>query len=131
LLFDRLRERFIDQLADRPNVIGDPDRHCRGDPQGFVNSAQIEVRNEEPDSRYVVFKLLAEGVRQAGETPLLHPDRQVPAFDIRRANPPLIADQSMPPYPYYYAGRVSQRCIDRGLAVVLLDYLPVGAIRTE
>jgi hypothetical protein len=37
----------------------------------------------------------------------------------------------MPPYPYYYARRIAACGIDRRLAVVLLDYLGVGAIRPE
>ena len=59
-----------------------PDRHRRGDPQAFVDAAQIEVSDEQADSRNVVFELLAEDVRQASEPTLVHPDRQVPALDV-------------------------------------------------
>ena len=37
----------------------------------------------------------------------------------------------MPPHPYYYTWRISTRRVDRWFAVVLLDYLSIGAIGTE
>ena len=42
-----------------------------------------------------------------------------------------MTDQPMPPYPYYYPGRVPPRRVDCGFAMILLDYLSVGAICPE
>jgi hypothetical protein len=42
-----------------------------------------------------------------------------------------MADEPMPPYPYYYTGRAPPRRVDRGLALVLLDYLSIGASRSK
>jgi hypothetical protein len=42
-LFDRFGKRLADQFTYRPDMIRDPDRHSRSDPQGFVDAAQIEV----------------------------------------------------------------------------------------
>jgi hypothetical protein len=44
-------------------MIGNPHRHYWGNPQGLVKSAQIEVRNEQPDSGYMIFEFLREAVR--------------------------------------------------------------------
>jgi len=46
------------QLADRPDMIGDPDRHRRGDPQGFMNSAQVKMRDIEARRSDMVRQLL-------------------------------------------------------------------------
>ena len=58
LLFHRLGRRGINQLADRPNVIRDSHCHRRGDPQAFMDAAQIEVSDVEADGRDVVRQLL-------------------------------------------------------------------------
>ena len=47
----------VDHLADRPDVIGDPDRHCGSNPQALMNPAKVEVRNNQPDRVDLVFEL--------------------------------------------------------------------------
>jgi hypothetical protein len=39
-------------------VIRDPHRHCRGDPQAFMDPAEIEVNDVEADGGDVVRQLL-------------------------------------------------------------------------
>jgi hypothetical protein len=96
-----------------------------------MDSAQIEMRDVQAHGGDVVRQLLAETVCQPRKAPRCHPHAEIAALDIRRTDAALIADQPMPPYPYYYARRIAACGIDRRLAVVLLDYLGVGAIRPE
>jgi hypothetical protein len=49
-LFDRFGKRLIDQFADRPDVIRYP--HRWRNPQGFVNSAQVEMRDTDSPRRH-------------------------------------------------------------------------------
>ncbi len=57
-LFLGLRRRGVNQLADRPDMIGDPHRHRRGDPQGLMDSAHIEVCDVQAHGGDVVRQLL-------------------------------------------------------------------------
>jgi hypothetical protein len=61
----------VEQLANRPNVIGYPQGHCGRDPQRFMDPTQIVVRHEQCHGGSVVFELLAKAVGQPGE-PIPH-----------------------------------------------------------
>src|ERR1041385_4645090 len=51
-------QRRLDQIANRPHAISDPERHCRGRLQGFVSAAEIVERDMEADRRKVAIQLL-------------------------------------------------------------------------
>ncbi len=44
----------VDQLADRPHMIGEAKRNRRGGPERFVNAAEIVMRHIERDRRNVI-----------------------------------------------------------------------------
>ena len=65
-------------------MIREAERHCwrclmlRVRRQCLMRSAEIVERDIERDGGNVVFQLLAETVRQSGETPARHADRKLP-----------------------------------------------------
>ncbi len=131
LLFHRLGSRGIDQLADCPNVIRDPHRHRRGDPQAFMDAAQIEMCDIQAHGRDVIRQLFREPIGQSREPARGHADAQIAALDVGRAHLTLRADYPTTLYPYYYAGGIAPGRVDSRLAIVLLDDLAVRAIRPE
>ena len=43
-------------------MVGDAKLHCGRNPQGFVNAAQIVMRDVQGDRRLVVFQLLGKAI---------------------------------------------------------------------
>lgn len=60
-------------------------------------------RKEQPQRSLVVLPLLAETVRQPGESSNPHPDRQIGTLNVRGANPFLVrlAHLNRAAYPFY------------------------------
>src|SRR3990170_909081 len=79
--------RSRQQLANRPDVIGELGFHCRRDAQGLMHAAEVIPRHEDGDSCFLVIEFLAETVGQAREPSQVHPDSEIRPFDVRRRNP--------------------------------------------
>lgn len=78
--------RRLQQLAHRPDVVGNACFHRRRDAQLHVNPHQVVPGEMQAVCRPEVFPLLTEGVRQAREAAHTHADRQVLALDVRRTD---------------------------------------------
>ena len=55
-------------------------------PQRLMDAAEILVSGVERDGRSIVLELSAESICETREAPLLHPQGQILALDIRRAD---------------------------------------------
>jgi hypothetical protein len=60
--------------------------HRGCDSQGLVNAGEVVVDKVNRQRKPVVFDFLAESVCQAGKAPHLHPDREIVALGMARAN---------------------------------------------
>ena len=60
-------QRRVDQVANRPHAISDPENHRWRHPQGFMRAAQIVERDVQAHSGKVAIDLFAKAVRQARE----------------------------------------------------------------
>src|SRR5438552_12035615 len=78
--------RLCDQFRKVPHMISDACRHRRRHADRPVNPAEIVVGDPQPNHRPEVRQLLRETIRQPGESPHLHPERQVIPLDVRRAD---------------------------------------------
>src|SRR5208282_3596566 len=67
-------------------MVGNSRLHCGCDAQRLVNAAEIIVRKLNGVSRFQVVPFLTECVRQPGEPPHVHPEREILALNMRRAN---------------------------------------------
>ncbi len=72
-----LRQEF----RHRPYPIRDPRCHCGHHVDGAADAAKIVVGEVKREYRAEIFPLLAEGVRQAGETLALSAQRSVLTFE--------------------------------------------------
>ena len=82
----RLPARLGQQIADRPDPIGQPRFHRRGDAKRAVNAAKVVIGEVQADRGPVVLKLLTEAVGQPRESANLHSHREVLAFNNRCAD---------------------------------------------
>src|SRR5436190_2003008 len=73
-------------FLQRPNVVGKPSRHRRGDPERLMDTDEVVMDEVNRHGQPVVLELLGEGVRQAGEPAHGHPHREVAAFNVGRAH---------------------------------------------
>src|SRR5437879_12367252 len=67
-------------------MIRDASLHCRGHSQTGMNSAKMIVSEMQSNGGFQVEELFAESVRQPSEPPAHHPNRQILAFEVRRAH---------------------------------------------
>lgn len=58
----RIVEASGQKLADRPNLIGQPLRHCGRHAQCFMDATEIEMRDKQANGRNVVVSALAETI---------------------------------------------------------------------
>ena len=63
------RECRVQQVANRPNPVGDAERHGRRSPQGFVDAAHVLVPDVQAHGRRVVLELFRERIGEPGEPP--------------------------------------------------------------
>jgi hypothetical protein len=78
-LFDTLLA-LLDQphdICDLPKPIRHASSHCRGNPKRLVDADEVVEHEVKGNRRDVVFELLAESVRQPGESAHVHPHREV------------------------------------------------------
>ena len=82
----RIARRIIEtcgqQFTDRPDMIGNPERHSWRFADGFMHAAKIVMRDIQANGRNMMVKLLAETVRQSRKPPLLHAERQILPLDV-------------------------------------------------
>jgi hypothetical protein len=76
----------LQQFAYAPRVIGDPSGHRGRNAKRFVNPAEVVEREPAGQRCPVVLPLLTEGVGQSCKSSRTHTDREILAFDMRRAN---------------------------------------------
>ena len=74
------------QFPQRPNVIGEPCFHGRGNAQSLVDAAEIVECKPERISGSEVLPLLAESVGQSRHPAHSHTNRKVLALDVAGAN---------------------------------------------
>jgi hypothetical protein len=74
------------QFGQRPNVVGNPRFHRRGDAKRRMHPHHVVVCEVQGDSGFQVRELLAVGVRQACQAAKLHPHRKVTALNIAGRN---------------------------------------------
>ena len=119
-------QRRVQQLADRPRMVCQPERHRGRHARGFVHAAPIVMPDEQAKSGRVVFEFFAEGVCQSRKATARHSQRQIAPLDIARRNVRWLAGNNPPIYCYYGAGRIPASGIDGWLAYIRLDDLAVG-----
>ena len=73
-------------VRNRPRTLTDPRFHRRGNAQGLVDANEVVVHMEQSQHSDVIFQLLAEGVRQPGEPPHIHPHVEILSLNVRRAD---------------------------------------------
>ena len=74
------------RVRARSNVVADLRLDRWRDPQSPVNPTEVVVREVQAEGSPQILPLFAEGIRQTGEPPNLHPHGQVPALNVRSAN---------------------------------------------
>lgn len=67
-------------------MVGNSSGHRRRGPQRLVDAAEVVEREPQHAGRAVVLKLLAEGIRQARESPHAHTDAEILAFNVTGAD---------------------------------------------
>ena len=60
--------------------------HRRSYPQGLMHTRKVVMHVKQRDHRDVIIELLAEGIRQAGEAPHIHPHVEILALHIAGAD---------------------------------------------
>src|SRR6266540_3793566 len=75
------------QLANRPDVIGEVGFHCRRHAQGLMHAAEVIPRHEQRHGRFQVLQFFREAVGQPGKPPKVHPNREIRALNMRRGDP--------------------------------------------
>jgi hypothetical protein len=82
----RRHRRFTQQPLDAPRVARQTRRNGRRRLQGHVRATEIVRRHEQGKHERVILPFLAEGVREASKTAILHPNREVRTLYVARAN---------------------------------------------
>src|SRR5438045_1216320 len=75
-----------DDFFQSPDVIGDARFHRGRDAQRGMNTAKVVVHEVNRGGVFVVFKLLAECVREPGKAAVAHAQREVLPFNVACGN---------------------------------------------
>ena len=114
----------LDQFPNRPLVIGNSQRHRGGLLKGRVATAEIVEGEPQGQGVAVVIPLFARRICQSRHPTHAHPQRQIAAFDNRRAGAIYFRRTAavFVAYSGYVCRRVSVVRLVTGFAV-MLDYL--------
>src|ERR1022692_2292406 len=78
--------RQCSYLSYRPRMRTNPRFHRRSNAQGLMNAAKVVMHMKQRQHSDVIVELLAEGVRQPGEPPHVHPHVEILPLNVGRAD---------------------------------------------
>src|SRR5260370_41136230 len=76
----------LHELSNGPSAIGNAKGLRWRRAQGFMNSAEIVVRDVQRDRRNVIIKLFGKAIGEPSKTPAAHAQRKVSPFNVAGRN---------------------------------------------